>query len=368
MHKKKILIICKAFYPENSPRSFRATELTKEFARQGHNVTVITPRDDSVHIEFENKYGDVIKDLGKPKFPAISLKGNGIVKLFFRGLRRFANLLFEYPDIELMWLVKKALKTESGYDLLISIAVPHPIHWGVAWARSEKHRIAKTWVADCGDPYYGQENDSFKVPFYFKYVEKWFCRKTDYLTVPTEGAINGYFPEFHYKIKVIPQGFKFEDYQFENNTEKNTKTMFAYAGMFIPGRRDPREFIEYILRVDIDFEFHIYTSTKQLVARYGENSNGRIKVYDVIPREELLKRLSEMDFVVNFENVGNKQTPSKLIDYALIKKPILSIKTGNLDRENVDKFLKGDYSGQYIVENIEQYRIENVCNKFLELA
>src|SRR5699024_12169166 len=64
--------------------------------------------------------------------------------------------LFEYPDIELLFKVKKALREESGFDLLISIAVPHPIHWGTAWAWRKENPIAKTWVADCGDPYMGQ--------------------------------------------------------------------------------------------------------------------------------------------------------------------------------------------------------------------
>lgn len=367
MDKKKILIVCKAFYPSNTPRSFRATELVKEFARQGHDVTVLTPRDAIVHADFEKKYTVKIRELGKPRFPEIPLKGKGMVRLFWRALRRFSYLLFEYPGIELMWLVKKALKKESGYDLLISIAAPHPVHWGVAWERRTKHQIAKTWVADCGDPYYGQENDSFKVPFYFKYIEKWFCKKADYLTVPTEGAVQGYFSEFHHKIKVIPQGFRFEDIQPPANISKNAKPTFAYAGMFIPGRRDPTEFLAYLLNSGKEFEFHIYTKTKQLVEKFLEKSNGRILCYDVIPREELLVKLSVTDFLVNFENVGNKQTPSKLIDYALVQRPILSIKTGHLDKKNVDAFLDGDYSGQYLVENIEQYRIEHVCKQFLEL-
>lgn len=367
MDKKKILIVCRGLYPMITPRSFRATELAKEFGRQGHEVTVLTIKNYEAHPEFEKQWNIKIRDLGKLKFPEIKISINKLLHYPSRALKRFANLLFEYPDIELMLKVKKALKYEDGYDLLISIAVPHPIHWGVAWARNNKHKIAKTWVADCGDPYYGQENDSFKVPFYFKHIEKWFCRKTDYLSVPTEGSIQGYFPEFHHKIKVIPQGFKFEEYTFEANNLKNTKPTFAYAGMFIPGRRDPTEFIEYILSLNKDFEFHIFTATKGIVESYINRSEDRIKIYDIIPRNELLKKLTSMDFVVNFENAGNKQTPSKLIDYAILKKPILSIKKGKLDKENIKRFLNGDYSSQYVVENIDQYRIENVCKKFLEL-
>jgi hypothetical protein len=65
---------------------------------------------------------------------------------------------------------------ESGYDLLISIAAPHSIHWGIAWARKDGSPIAGIWIADCGDPFMGKENDTFRPPFYFRYLEKWFCQ------------------------------------------------------------------------------------------------------------------------------------------------------------------------------------------------
>ncbi|CAF3700014.1 unnamed protein product, partial [Rotaria sp. Silwood1] len=87
-------------------------------------------------------------------------------------VRRALLWLFEYPDIGLMFQVKSALKNESGYDLLISVAVPHPVHWGTALAWNEKKPIATTWVADCGDPYMGLTYETYKKPFYLKYLEK----------------------------------------------------------------------------------------------------------------------------------------------------------------------------------------------------
>jgi hypothetical protein len=269
--------------------------------------------------------------------------------------------------MEYKGMVKRALKKESGYDLLVSIAVPHPIHWGVAAVDPKSRKICKTWVADCGDPYVGQENDTFKVPFYFAYVEKWFMRKADYITVPTEGAISAYFPEFHGKIRVISQGFRFEDYQYGSEEAHHPSPRFAYAGGFIQGRRDPSELVEYLHAKENDFEFHIFTNTPQLVEKSLNGSDSRIILHDPVPRDELLKKLSTMDFMVNFENVGTRQTPSKLIDYLILKKPILSIKTGSLNNEIVEEFLSGNYARQLVIDDPEQYRIENVCNKFTHL-
>lgn len=366
MIKRKILIVSKFFYPENSPRSFRATELAKELARQGHKVTVITPRISDIHDKFEIEHKISIRNLGKPRWNNLKLKGTGIERLIRRALVRFPKLLFEFPDIQLIGLIKKALSYEQSYDLLISIAVPHPIHWGVAAVRSGKHPIAKVWVADCGDPYMGQENDSFKVPFYFKYVEKWFCRKADYLSVPTPGAIEGYYPEFRNKIKVIPQGFRFEDIKVKKSLYGRPYPEFAYAGMFIPGRRDPTELLSYLISLTKDFRFHIYTKTPALAKPFTDKSKGRVIIHQPIAREELLYELSGMDFMVNFENIGTKQTPSKLIDYAIIDKPILSVRTGELNTKVVDEFLVKKYQNRYQMIR-DSYQIHKVTSKFLAL-
>ena len=366
--KKKILIVSRSFYPQNSPRSFRTTELAKEFARQGHKVTVLTPKNQEAHPAFEKEHGLTIKDLGQPRWKEVKIKGSGPVRIFRRLIKRFTNLLFQYPNIELMGMVQKSLENESDYDLMISIATPHPVHWGVAKARKANQIIAKTWVADCGDPFMGQENDSFKYPFYFKYVEKWFCRKADFITVPVEGAIDAYYPEFRSKIKVIPQGFRFDDIPLPKHPIKNAKPVFGYGGVFIPGRRDPSELLEYLVTTNKDFEFHVFTNTRHQVQPYAKASTGRIILHEPIDRTELLMRLSKMNFVAIFENVGTKQTPSKLIDYAIIKRPVLSIKTGTLDAVTVDQFLDGNYQNQLVIKDPDQYRIENVVARFLQLS
>lgn len=368
MYNKKILIVSHSFYPRNTPRAFRTTELAKELVKQGHKVTVLTPKS-KIHHEFENNHGVIIKDLGQPKWKVIDLKGTGLLFFFRRALKKFSRLLFEYPYIELMGMVKRALKNEHDYDALISIAIPYPVHWGVAkiWSKGTKKNPARVWIADCGDPYMGEDNDTFKKPFYFGWVEKWFMRKVDYITVPTAGAIQGYYSEFHSKIKVIPQGFRFEDIKVYKSKKQNSYPIFAYPGMFIPGRRDPKELFEYLCRIPIHFEFHIYTSTTQWVEPYIKKSNGKIQLKTMVPRDKLLYELSKMDFVVNFENADTKQTPSKLIDYVIINKPILSIKTGNLNKSVIDEFVNGNYENAKIIENPNQYRIENVCREFLKL-
>jgi len=368
--KKNILIVSRSFYPENSPRSFRTTELVKEFARQGNEVTLLTPKDEEFHVPFEKEFGITIKDLGRLRFPEIELNGeNKVTRFFKRILRRGLLHFFEYPDIELMYRVKEKLKFETGYDLLISIAVPYPIHWGVAWAWSIDDPIASTWVADCGDPYMGQTLDSFEKMFYFKYLEKAFCRKADYISVPLKEAKEGYYPEFREKIKVIPQGFKFDEVKIDQTSyEPNPIPTFAYSGSLIPEGRDPRPFLDFLITLEQDFKFILYTKSTSLVKPWMERAEGRIEIRDYIPRPELLKILSKMDFLVNFENESPMMMPSKLIDYYLAGRPVLNVANGSIDKDHIISFLDGNYKNKFSYNGVDRYRIENVCNRFLSLC
>lgn len=368
MDKKKILIVSRSFYPQNSPRSFRTTELAKEFARQGHKVTVLTPKDNEVHKSFENEHQLTIKDLGKPRWKVPSFGVSRVGNILNRAVSRLLSLSMEYPSIELIFLVKKALKREKSHDILISIAVPYPIHWGIAKVWKKNQTIAKVWVADCGDPYYGNKLDSFDKWIHFKYVEKWFMRKPDFISITNINFKVNYFPEFHHKMVEIPQGFKFDDIALFEGEVKNDIPHFAFAGGLIPKYRDPSILLSYLVSLKNDFRFIMYTKTRDLVESFAHKSKGRIIIKDYIPRDELLYELSKMDFLVNFEFNPLEQSPSKLIDYAITKRPILNIISKKFNPIIVDEFLRKDYRNKFVIENIDNYRIENVCKSFLKLS
>lgn len=371
MDKKKILIVCKGFYPEYSPRAMRATELAKEFARQGHDVTVLTHERNYDYSDFlkENQNRITIKSFGKLSWRPLQKSSWKFIGDKKRKLGRLLYMLLNYPDIEIMGKLKKALKHEKNYDLMISIAVPYPIHWGVAWSRTHQSPIAKTWVADCGDPFMGVTLESFRFPFYFAFLEKWFSRKADYITVPTEGAIPAYYPEFHYKIKVIPQGFNFDQLKLENEVKDNGIPTFAYAGgVSENGVRSPKKIIQYLIAKDEDFRFHIYsTSNPAILQAYVDKEPDRIIVHKPLPRKDLLLELSKMDFLLNLDNGVAHQKPSKLIDYALTQKPILNLIGEKPDYNLIDEFLTGNYSNRYIVSDIDNYNIKKVTREFLAL-
>ena len=366
MDRKKILIVSASFYPMISPRSFRTTELAKEFARQGHEVVVYIPFKDFDYSDFAKKYNIQFKNLGILRFKSIRLKGNKSEMFLRRGFKRVLGLLFEYPSIELLFKVSKCLKHENGYDLLISIAVPYPIHWGVAKAWRDDRRIADCWIADCGDPYMGDTTDSFRKLFYFKYIEKWFCRKADYITVPFNGAISAYYPEFQDKIRIIPQGFKLDNMTTPDYKKTLDYPVFAYSGGFIPGKRDPQSLLGFLSKCDKKFKFIVYTSQSGILLPFKKILNEKLDIRDYIPREELLIVLSGMDFLINMDNNTNTQLPSKLIDYAIAGRPVLNI-SNETDFPRLIEFMDGNFSHKMNLEPGKNYDIGVVAEKFVSL-
>ena len=190
--------------------------------------------------------------------------------------------------------------------------------------------------------------------------------KSNFITIPIESARNAYYHEFHDKLIVIPQGFNFESIQRHRNFVKNKIPTFAYAGGFIPKRRDPRPFLDYLAKVENDFRFVIYTNKPDLLTLYKVKLRDKLQIESKIPRSELLKVLSKMDFLVNFDNNAHAQVPSKLIDYALTNRPVLNI-SNDFNPEIVDEFLAGNYKHKFVVTDLEKYNIINVAQQFLDL-
>ncbi len=361
----KILIISQFTWPHQSPRAFRTAELSEELARLGHDVTVCSVPEGADYAAYTQKTGVEISPIAMriPKNRGGSdYRYNVLDKIMYHSF----NTLFDYPSIEFKRRTKDIIEKEKDVDLLITIAVPHEIHFG-AGAAKERHPInfPKCWIADCGDPFMF---NPYKKPFFwFAVEEKRWCRLVNYITVPTEQSIKGYYPEFHSKIKVIPQGFNFDDINIAEY-EPNSVPTFAYTGRFYPGLRDPYQFLDYLMTMKDDFRC-IFFVASDLPPKYTDALGDKLVVKKGWKRKDIIYELSKMDFLLNIPNKGSKvQVPSKLIDYALAKRPVLSIETDFAQQQQIHEFLHGDYSSQMELPDLDKYNIKNVARQFLSLA
>ena len=361
----KILIVSGFFYPQNTPRSFRTTELVKEFSRQGHQIVALVPELDYDYTRFLSEYENVtLKRTLKINERRIDNTQSKLTVIF----KKIMGLLFEYPEIKYRFELPKRLQNETGYDLLISVAAPHSIHWGVARAVKKNKLLTKKWIADCGDPFMFAPLLNIPHPFYFKYLELSFCKRADYITVPLETAKAGYYPAFHPKIKTIPQAFNFDEVKIQEPYTPNKIITFGYAGSFIKGQGEPMPILDYLLKTGMDFRFIVYTKQKELFDNYLSLLGEKLILRPYVERPELLFELSKMDFLLALEYPTSIINPSKLIDYALTKRPILPINSQCIDELNFFQFLNRNYSQQYVVNNIEDYNVKNVTKKMIDLT
>lgn len=361
----KIVIISRIIYPLLSPRAFRATELAKEFARLGYDVTLYGVLGKYDYKTFSEATGVKVKHI-KMHLGTADSDGKVRYTIFDKLAYHAFGRLLEYPDIEFCWKVPALLKKERNINLLITIAHPHPIHWGAALAKKLlKDKFPKFWISDCGDPYMGNTVHK-KHPVYFHIIEDFWGRQTDKVTIPVEGAKSGYSSKIQHKIEVIPQGFDFENIKLADYSPNNVPH-FAYAGTVYPGYRDPSTFLDYLISLNLDFVFTVYTKSSEFYKKYKDILGNKLVLKGYIPREQLLYELSKQDFLINFTNPSAIQTPSKLIDYYLSARPIINISTPFNENKTFHAFLKGDYTESQINPDISCYDIKNVAKKFLDL-
>ena len=392
---KKIGIVSYSFYPNNSPRAFRAFELAKEFSKKGHNVTVYISKFDYNFNEIEEKYGFKVqkiesgyflnKDSKKQRYnsfknmnskfkPNINKENiykqtiKRIVKplfnlIFIDGFRyEFSNNIYKYFK-----------QNKSSFDLLISNGLPFSVHLGCSKAISKKYIIAQNSVAEYGDPFSFNSSDNKNEMIIRRKskIEKKVLESFNHITIPTSKSIDSYLAlSSRDKIKIIPQGYNLKEIKIAQY-KRNEIPTFAFAGIFYKKIRDPESFFEHLIKIDKDFKFILYTDINNkenmdCILPYIENLEKKIKINNIIPRNQCLYKLSKMDFLINQENLNSGQVPSKIIDYSITGRPIYSFSQDSFKKEIMDDFLNGSYDQQIRI-NLDDYSIESVTEKFLNL-
>lgn len=338
---KNIMVVSGFFAPERTPRAFRTEELIKELLRRGDFVTGILP--------------PYARTTGKLDIINVAPVGD--------GKSRLNTILYVYNYVKKILAAYRIRKS----DVVFSIGLPFYIHLAVALSLMFFRRKAVT-IADCSDPYY--DNSGYKRLVVRKWLEKLVLRRFDYVAIPMEEARESYaYYGIDDRIRIIPQGFAITQIA-DDAYRKNPVPMFCFAGVLYEKIRNPRYFLDYLLQVKQDFIFVVYALpdafTMSLLKDYKAKLGDRLEIREPLPREELIHVMATMEFVVNFDNENSNQKPSKLIDYAMSKRPILSFNSRTFKADAFEEFLHGDYTQREQID-LSQYDIRTVVDKFEEL-
>lgn len=366
-----IHIITGSFFPELNPRAFRATELALELARK-HTVTVTN----FTYVEgFDyEKYGKEhhlqIKNI-KAYFQAGNERNDSAPARWRRLFKPAVTYFLAGSFFAKIAVVMKELHIAPDTDMVLSSSVPFLTHYTVArFRRKHKEQFSKTiFIADSGDPF--STCQQFKKAVYFKWIEKFTYKSFDYLTLPCREAVAAYTSLCaNNKIRIIPQGFNLDTCIADYSA--HPVPHFAYAGVFYKGIRNPSFLFDYLLSLKTDFRFFLFlrkqdAETTEILDKYIPLMKDRLRVVYALERTALIYELSKMEFLINIGNTTTTQVPSKIIDYAITKRPFITIGQNHFDKEVFNEFLKGDYSHKEHID-IDEYDIKNIADKFLSLS
>ncbi|WP_340680454.1 glycosyltransferase [Paraglaciecola sp.] len=381
MVHKKILITTYFFYPDNSPRAYRITALAKMLTLKGHQVTVITNTAYN-YDEFTKDNGIEVISLCKPTSDAVKRKplkfstansNHAFYKIIspVKTLIR-KSLLYFIPDGHLLPFSLRLNRCLRGiqlnhFDVVISNANPFMVHLSTSLCLKRFKGIA---IAETGDPYF---YNHYRLAPYQANIENWVLTQFTYITVPVERAVADYG---NYgmidKVRVIPHGFFFDEVQLKSYRPSET-VKFAFAGRLYKEIRNPTQFLNSLVNnySDYPFVFHIYTDlrnkeTLELLLPFKLLLGDKIKIQDMLQRTDCIRELSSMDFLVNFENDTSNQVPSKLVDYTLSERPIISINHNFDNKELFSNYIRHDFKA-FKPLDISSFNISNVVSKFESL-
>jgi hypothetical protein len=381
----RILIASYFFYPEGTPRATRTFELAREFARLGHDIVAYIPDYPQGYAELEARWGFKVRAVpsgfflnkGDKRSDSLASKALAAPSRLKRALYRAYYWATGGRQLEYARTLYKALRDDdkaltAPYDFALSIGLPFSVHLAVSrWLR-RGGRLRGPAVADYGDPYYYDPME--KKFFIHRFIEARALKAFGYVCIP-HGCIRECFTPYkgvEAKLRIIPQGFDLSGKGLPAY-EPNALPSFAYAGVFYRNHGEPGELFAALSGLEKPFRFIVYTDTRpgsesmSCLAPYAAALGSRLELRERVPRERLLAELAGMDFLVSIDWPGVLHT--KLIDYRLAKRPILSYEPGSFSDDTLKAFLSGDYAEDFSGHiNLADYDIRTVAQSFLALA
>lgn len=273
----RVLIISTYFPPLNSIASLRPYSWAKYWAKEGHDVTVLTiekSQDPSLDLSFDHNefkiievpQSRLIKLLKQKKSlpPPSTSTQNSRLGNAIRAIKKLLIKPFHYlkqktgvfsgcrmPDFTHLWIKPaiKAVANQDPFDLVVSTAGPYTVHL-VAHA-IKKQKKAKRWIADYRDPW----SDNFLYPGLFplnwweRTLEKRLLKSADSITTISDSLREMFRLKHGQKVHTVANGFDPEDLQkidSDNIFPPDGKYRIVYTGTIYKGKRDPTPLFEAI--------------------------------------------------------------------------------------------------------------------------
>lgn len=372
---KRILIIARAFAPQNSIGAIRPTKIAK-YLKINHNyhVTVLTTfKSNAITdecLEQDIKYVDNIIEITTKKYDKpnsinkdiqINTRINNEISSrskVYQSIRSYLSrykryILNLYDSKKFYWGSLKYLKKIDlcKFDVVFSTYSPWASHEIARYIKNRNPYIK--WIADFRDPVFRE----FEIPYGFKKYSKNFvrsvCKKADIIIAVSEGALEELYFNEHENKYIIPNGFDIEDLEDieKINLKANDKLTFAYLGRLYKGKSDLSAIFRALKELHDESLIHkekikiIYAGpSKQnfLLQLAKFNLSECTETYDLIERKKALQIQLNSDVLLlaSWNNLGNTGiVTSKFLEYMMMNKPIICAISGNLPNSTVKSMI-----------------------------
>ena len=361
----KVLIVSYSYFPELTPRAFRWTAIAEQLAYLGHSVEVVcSSNPDQAMQECINGVqiyrtgsnfrknikrwlfidGSVNSTSAREiKDNTVSIRGR-IGGLLKSGYKNTIQKIL-WPDFAAFWYfsalnVACQLVKNKKFDIVVTVSLPYTGH---LVGLTLKRRFGIRWLVDIGDPFSFMKKTPLNNASIFLGCnyrsESLVLNKADAIVVTTEGTRLEYLSCFpllmQEKIVVIPPVFSTPPKE-ELTTpffKVSNKIRLVFAGTLYSSIRSPSALLKlfrFLLstplgpRLELHF-FGIINDCKSYFDSYGDLLGSKIFLHGLIGRDEVISAMKGANVLVNLGNLTEYQLPSKVVEYVMLKKPVLNI-------------------------------------------
>ena len=362
MTYKRILIVCELYYPLNTIGAIRPSKLARYLQAEGYRVDVFTATELS-RPEYHADAGyRIVSCFGVDTAEAPEKKPQRNSKI---AVHKRGKLLTELAMTRRQWVqycksgvflqqfrhaVASGNIDLANYDCIFTTF--GPVGSVLIGLEAKRMRPELRWICDFRDPMVSKIMPKCFVPFY-GYLQRKSIRLADCVTTVSYGYKKRIMPRNGLdKCLVIPNGYDPDDEKLLAQAQRDSKFSFAYVGSLYEGKRDLsllfRAIREMIDSGKMDAEkirFHYAGDEIAFLRQQAQpyDLEAIIDDHGRMTHEACMALQASVRFLVmsTWNEKGEEGVfPGKLIEYMLMKKPVINITNGELPNCEVTQVIR----------------------------
>ncbi len=367
----RLLVVSYWYTPTVSPRAFRWSALAEHWASAGHQVDVVAAwapglaREETLNGVRVHRVGRNVRASVRSALRSLAARRGGSAApvsdtrtstdrasitshpLHFRAARWVYDRTWKkvyWPDDAGPWYfpasrAAERLAERGAYDALVSVS--HPFTGHLVGARLHARMPGVPWLADVGDPFSFLERTPTNNHRLYRGLnhraERRVFQGADAVAVTTEPTREIYarlFPESAAKVRVVPPLLpETEAGAYPRVFPDDGRIRLVFAGNLYRSIREPGFLLRLFrmlgeTRLGDRAELHFFGNVRDCwdaFEPYRDRIDRSVFLHGTVNRDHAMQAMREAAVLVNLGNDTLYQLPSKVVEYAGLRKPVLNL-------------------------------------------